>query len=206
MNIDTTPTVDAVGRLHFEGNIIPHAWYKAITFPDGKTDLAAIVILAEIVYWYRPTVERDEATGEIVSVRKKFKADMLQRSYDSFAEQFGLTKRQCQDAVARLIKRGLLTRELRTVETPQGKLSNVPFFAPVVDALQRDSYHVKTGEGTRSNVTGLTSHGETYTKNKRSKNSAKKEVRPPSGRKKNVDHDAPRGPYSLDHPDNHHLR
>lgn len=37
-------------------------------------------------------------------------------------------------------------------------------------------------------------------------NTPKREMRPPSGRKKNVDHDAPRGPYSLDHPDNHHLR
>jgi hypothetical protein len=175
---DLTPTVEAIGRMHFEGNIIPHTWYKAITFPNGKADVNAILILAEIVYWYRPTIERDEATGEVVSVRKKFRDDMLQRHYSSFAEQFGLTKRQCQDAIGRLVNLKLIRRELRTVDTPQGKLGNVPYFEPVVEAIQRISYHVTTGEGTRSNVIALAPHGETYTKNKDTKTSQRNRVRP----------------------------
>lgn len=186
---DMTPTVAAIGQMHFEGNIIPHTWYKAISFPNGKADVNAILILAEIVYWYRPTVERNEATGEIISIRKKFKEDMLQRHYQSFADQFGLTKRQCQDAIGRLIGLGLVRRELRTVDTAQGKLGNVPYFEPVVDALQRVSYHVITGEGTRSNGIGLASHGETYTKNKRSKNTAKNGERPPRARKAGKSYD-----------------
>lgn len=170
-----TPVVAAIGQMHFEGNIIPHTWYKAISYPNGKADVNAILILAEIVYWYRPTIERDEATGEVVSIRQKFREDMLQRHYQSFADQFGLTKRQCQDAIGRLIAKGLVRRELRTVDTPQGKLGNVPYFEPVVDALQRMTYHVITGEGSRPNVTGLASHGETYTKNSNTKTSQRKE-------------------------------
>lgn len=176
---DITPTVAAIGQMHFEGNIIPHTWYRAIAFPNGKADVNAILILAEIVYWYRPTVERDEATGEVVSIRKKFKEDMLQRHYQSFADQFGLTKRQCQDAIARLVDKGIVRRELRTVNTAQGTLGNVPYFEPVVEAIQRISYHAITGEGSRPNVRGLASHGETYTKTKQYKNTPKKEVRPP---------------------------
>lgn len=201
--INTTPVVDAIGQLHFEGNIIPHTWYKAIVFPNGKTDLNAIVILAEIVYWYRPTVEHDEATGRIISVRKKFRDDMLQRHYRAFADQFGLTVRQCRDAVARLIDGGFIRRELRTVETPQGKMGNVPYFEPVVEVIQRISYHVETSKGSRSNGIGLTPHGETYTKNSRIKTSAKNEgVRPPRGRVSRKSgysdppSDAPRKKYS----------
>lgn len=176
---DITPTVAAIGQMHFEGNIIPHSWYKAIAFPNGKADLNAIVILAEIVYWYRPTIERDEATGDVISIRKKFRDDMLQRHYQSFADQFGLTVRQCKDAVARLIMLGLVRRELRTVETPQGKIGNVPYFEPVVDELQRISSPVITYKGIRSNGQALTPHGATYTKNSATKNSAKRNVRPP---------------------------
>jgi DNA-binding Lrp family transcriptional regulator len=190
MQNDITPTVAAIGQLHFEGNIIPHTWYKAITFPNGKADVNAILILAEIVYWYRPTIERDESTGEIVSIRKKFKGDMLQRHYDAFAELLGLTKRQCQDAVARLIEQGLIHRELRTVDTPQGRLANVPFFEPVAEAIQRVTYHVITGHLPRSNGIALTPHGKTYTKIT-AKTSAKKEKRPPSRARKGKYSDQP---------------
>ena len=64
MDSKTTPTVDAIGQMHFTGNVIDHHWYKSITLPDGKADLIAINILAEIVYWYRPRILRDETTGE----------------------------------------------------------------------------------------------------------------------------------------------
>ena len=94
MTSATTPEVDAIGALPFTGNLIPHAWYTALTFPSGKPDLVAITLLADIVYWYRPVVERDPATGQVLRQRKKFKADMLQRSYQAFADQFGFTKRQ----------------------------------------------------------------------------------------------------------------
>jgi predicted DNA-binding transcriptional regulator len=200
---DLTPTVAAIGQMHFEGNIIPHTWYKAVTFENGKADVNAILILAEIVYWYRPTVERDEATGEVVSIRKKFKEDMLQRHYDSFAEQFGLSKRQCQDAVARLIESGLLRRELRTVDTPQGRIANVPYFEPVVEALQRVTYHVQMGYLPRSNGTRLAPHGMTYTKNRAKTSAKKKEAPPTQGRKEtrrdyNAVPEEPRKKYSVD--------
>lgn len=175
---DITPTVAAIGQLHFEGNIIPHTWYKAIAFPNGKADVNAILILAEIIYWYRPTVELDESTGEVISVRKKFRDDKLQRHYQAFADKFGLTVRQCKDAVARLVAAGFIHRELRTVETPQGKIGNVPYFEPVVDAIQRISSPVVTYKGARSNVQALTPHGATYTKNK-PKTSQRGNKRPP---------------------------
>lgn len=196
---DLTPTVAAIGQLHFEGNIIPHTWYKAIAFENGKADLNAIIILAEIVYWYRPTIVRDETTGEIVASRKKFKADKLQRSYQSFADQFGITRRQCEDAIARLVSHGLITKETRTVDTPAGKVGNVLFLEPIVTALQRISSYDETYKDTRSNVEAYAPHGMTYTKNNGTKNAQRNSAPPTQGRrKKRADADE-RPKYGLEH-------
>ena len=58
--------VDASAEISITGNITPQAWYKTIVKETGKPHLAAIVILSDIVYWYRPTELRDESTGQIV--------------------------------------------------------------------------------------------------------------------------------------------
>ena len=91
--------VDAIGQMNFTGNIIPPIWCKKICFANGKPNLNAIIILSDIVYWYRPREIRDENTGALVGYEKKFKADLLQRSYQSIADQFGISKRQVKDAL-----------------------------------------------------------------------------------------------------------
>ena len=53
--------VDEVGRINISGNIIPMVWFQAIRYPNGKPNVNAIIILADIVYWYRPTEIRDDA-------------------------------------------------------------------------------------------------------------------------------------------------
>ena len=64
-------TVDQMSRLHISGNIIPVTWFKTIRKATGKPNLNAIIILADIVYWYRPVEIRDELTGELIGLRKK---------------------------------------------------------------------------------------------------------------------------------------
>ena len=91
-------SVDAIATMAITGNVIPATWYKTITTASGKADLAAINILSDVLYWYRPSEIRDEATGDIIAYRKRFSADLLQRSYDQLAEHFGLSKRQAKDA------------------------------------------------------------------------------------------------------------
>jgi hypothetical protein len=124
--------------MAFHGNVVPMTWYHHLTLEDGKPNLPAIIILSDIVYWYRPVEIRDEATGMVVGYRAKFKADQLQRNYDQFAEQFGFTKRQAKDAINYLISRGLITREFRTVPGPGGSLlGNVMFVQPLPEAIQK---------------------------------------------------------------------
>ncbi len=85
--------VDENAKLNISGNIIPQVWYRTIIRESGKPNLTAIIILADIVYWYKPTEIRDEGTGQVIGVRKKFKSDLLQRSYQQISEQFGFPKR-----------------------------------------------------------------------------------------------------------------
>lgn len=148
--------VDMVGRISITGNIIPQIWYKTITHPSGKPYLEAIVILSDIVYWYRPTEVRDERTGEVIAYRKRFKADLLQRSYADLAQQFGISKREATNAVVALEKIGVVRRHLRTIDVNGTKIANVLFLELVPKALlaltcgevipltfKRETYHVQ---------------------------------------------------------------
>ena len=127
--------VDQVGSVHLEGNILPTSWFSTFCLESGKPDLNAIVLLSEIVYWHRPTVVRDEYSGQIVRVKKKFKADLLQRSYQSFSDQFGFSKLQVKDAFDRLEKIGVIKRHFRTVEANGQKYNNVLFIELIAPVL-----------------------------------------------------------------------
>lgn len=146
-------TIDNVASLNLEGNIIPHCWYNHICFPSGKPDLIGMMILAEIVYWYRPKAIKCESTGKLLGQTKRFSGDMLQRSLKSFAEQFGITKRQAQDALMRLKKLGVVETQLRTVRTKSSAMGNVLYIAPVTDKLKQIESAVPL---IRSNVLGGT--------------------------------------------------
>lgn len=170
--------VDMAGRISITGNIIPQIWYKTITHPSGKPYLEAIVILSDIVYWYRPTEVRDERTGEVIAYRKRFKADLLQRSYADLAQQFGISKREATNAVVALEKIGVVRRHLRTIDVNGTKMANVLFLELVPKALlaltcgevtpitfKSDTSHVQKGDLSRSEVTPLTFKSETNTEN-----------------------------------------
>lgn len=106
--------VDAMERINFTGNIIPKMWFKTIVDPESKRpNLYAINILAEICYWYRPRRERDEFGQEVWT--KKFKDDKLRISYQTFMNQFDVSKRTIQRAFDVLVKLGAITKEIRQV-------------------------------------------------------------------------------------------
>ena len=52
--------VDENAKLNISENIIPQTWYKTVIRDNGKPNLTAIVILSDIVYWYKPTEVREE--------------------------------------------------------------------------------------------------------------------------------------------------
>lgn len=163
----TTQTVDAIGRLGLTGNIIPRPWYQWLKFDNGKPNAVAIAILSELCYWYRPLEELDEKTGRVIGWRKRFKADLLQKSYQDLADCLGFTKRQISDNAHWLEKKGLI----KIVRRHFRFASNVVFFDLVPAEIERISFSIPD----KSDVTleremghvetedGLTLERDTYT-------------------------------------------
>src|SRR3546814_736220 len=102
MNYQINTLVEQIGQTHFEGNIMPMEWFQHIKFDNGKPDTNAILLLSDIVYWYRPSIVRDESSGRVIAYKKKFKADLLQRSYSDYEALFGYSKKQIRDCFIRL--------------------------------------------------------------------------------------------------------
>lgn len=132
--------VDRMSRLQITGNVIPIAWFKTIRKATGKPNLNAIIILADIVYWYRPVEVRDEVTGQLIGLKKRFSADLLQRNYQQMADQFGITKRDTTNAVVELEKIGVIHRVFRTIAKDGHQVANVLFIDLDVDVLEALTY------------------------------------------------------------------
>lgn len=172
MKSTVNATVDAVAQMNITGNVIPQAWYKTVIKSTGKPYLNAIVILADIVYWYKPVEKRDEGSGQTVALKKKFKSDMLQRSYAQISEQFGITKRDATNAVVHLEKLGVIKRHFRKIEYGGVTLNNVLFIELIPEVLEKltfdvveigDTYHSNGGEGSLKKETGVSQISETNT-------------------------------------------
>ena len=116
--------VDEMGSINISGNIIPSIWYRTITKENGKPYLLAIVILADIVYWYRPSEVRDQGTGHILGWKKKFSEDILRQSYQYYADLFGESKKTVKTAMDKLEKLQVIRREFRTVSYGDGLVCN----------------------------------------------------------------------------------
>lgn len=100
-----------LNQLNLHGDVIPPSWYKQITL-NGKPHLPSIIILADIVYWFRPRVIRDEQTGEVVGLERKMQRERLHRSLKFYENSRGLTKKQTRIGFNLLRDLGLIEWEL----------------------------------------------------------------------------------------------
>ncbi|UKP00971.1 hypothetical protein [Nostoc sp. UHCC 0870] len=136
--------VDAIAHIKFEGDITPKSWYKHICYQtksgEKKADRLAIDILADIVYWYRPYLQRDELTGEEVGWKKKFKEDVLRRNPDAFAESLNASPRCVRESMRLLERMGLIKVILQPIETAYGVLPNVMHIDIYPEALAAITY------------------------------------------------------------------
>lgn len=138
-------TVDRLSRMNITGNVIPAAWYQTIRKLTGKPYLNAIVILSDIVYWYRAAEVRDEGSGQLLGYRKRFKADLLQRSYQQMADQFGITKRDATNAVVELERLGVVRRVFRTMTINGQTVPNILFLELDVEVLEQLTFPEEYG-------------------------------------------------------------
>lgn len=165
-------TVDRLSRIQITGNVIPSAWYRTIRKETGKPYLNAIVILSDIVYWYRAAEVRDEGSGQLLGYKKKFKADLLQRSYAQLAEQFGISKRDATNAIVELEKLGVIKRVFRTLTVNGQAVPNVLFLSLDVEVLEYLTFpergcHLNLGYLPPESESGITGIGEIPHENQR---------------------------------------
>lgn len=117
---ETNKIVDEVGKMHFSGNIVPEIWFQTLKGVKKTTISLVTLILAEIVYWYRPTEVRDEA-GQFVLLKKKFyDPDFLQISYKQLSNKFGVSERQSKAAIVALEDIGVIRRHFKTITSKTG--------------------------------------------------------------------------------------
>lgn len=135
--------VDQISLLPISGSVIPNEWFHMPEFkhPNGKVNLLSILILSDILYWYRRTEILDEETGETIAFKKKFLADKLQRSYDKIANKFGCSKYQATAACHFLQEKGLISLEFRTLykkaKPAEILATNVLFIAPIFEEVEK---------------------------------------------------------------------
>ncbi|CDZ81928.1 hypothetical protein BN1013_02464 [Candidatus Rubidus massiliensis] len=132
--------VKEIGTLSFVGNIIPDSWYLHIRNEKGKPQTNAILILAEVLYWFRPIQKSDE-NGNIVNY-KKFKGNFLQKSYSELAEKFGLTSRQIRDAFKFLESKSLVKRRFEDIKVHGRAINNVLYIEVFPDEVSKITYKI----------------------------------------------------------------
>jgi hypothetical protein len=140
------------------GDIVDPAWHRYLRYPLGKPHSQAVVILARIIYMYRPVCENviDKESGLVSEVRfsQKFKADLWQISRQSLADTFGFTLREVDSALITLRKLEVIFTELRSQVVNGVKHSNILYIGLNLPKLKEISTPV-TFERNTSNIESI---------------------------------------------------
>ena len=143
MNLNTgIKACDELRDFHLQGNVVPQIWYRTIVKNSGKSkkpNMLAIAILSDVVYWYRPVELRNES-GEITGYSKKFKEDLLMRSYDELMNMYGYTHNAIKEALVLLESLGVVHREFRTKVISGVRCANIMYLSLDVENLKRLTY------------------------------------------------------------------
>ena len=152
------PAVAEIGKIHFTGNIIPHQWYQHLRLSSGP-DMPAILLLAEIVYWYRPYQILTHDGRPML--RKHFDGDMFQASAAYFNAKLGLTKDQVRKGLKRLEEGGYIRREYRYLVQQGIVRNNVMYIEPIPTAILAITHPDTGSETPPTGSTPLSPGGET---------------------------------------------
>jgi hypothetical protein len=138
MSVELTtgsPIVDSIGRMNISGNMIPENWYHHVLSENGRVDLVALTILADIIYWYKPSANRD-CHGRIINMYKKFKSDMLQMYYIAWEKKYNISDRKLRRSVKNLVRLGIIRKDIRTeIRNDFRRESGIVYFEPVPEKI-----------------------------------------------------------------------
>jgi hypothetical protein len=132
--------VRQLGELEFSGNIIPNLWYHHLRTQSGP-NLLAIVLLSEIVYWFRPIEVRHRETGMTIGWQKKFEAEWLQISQTKLGQKFGVDHKRVGRALDALEDAGVIRqKKLKRAVINGQNWGNVLFVLIVPSRLRQITY------------------------------------------------------------------
>ena len=128
-----------ITKMNITGNIVPISWFEHLTFKSGKPHLPAIMILSDIIYWYRAQETREQ-DGTVVEYKQKFQADMLQKQYKEWMKLYGFGRAQTKSAVDYLQKEEYINREFRDVERNGEIFQNRMYVEPKPEKIEKITY------------------------------------------------------------------
>lgn len=133
--------VDCMDKLDLGASyMIPATWFSTIKYESGKPNLNAMLVLSDIVYWYKSTPVYDVTGENIVGRKKKFSSDLLQRNYAQISEKFGFSKEQAICAIQALEELGLIEKQLRTIKINGISIPKVMFIKPIISKIEEITY------------------------------------------------------------------
>lgn len=135
------PIVDKMRKLQITGKSIPVIWFQTIRKDRTKTaDLNTILVLADVMYWYRPTEILDEVTGKVTGIKKKFENALLQRSYQQLSEELHITVKEVDCALTELEELGVVKRIYQLNGNSEQQVDKNFFLELDVDLLKQLTY------------------------------------------------------------------
>lgn len=121
-----TTIIQQLVGCSFSYTLIPNELHQVIANKKGRPDLTSISILSEIIYWYRPRLVTDKATGTKKQANK-FLGDVWQTSYSHFERKFNFSHETIRRSLAKLELLGFIKREFRTVSLRGQQYNNALF-------------------------------------------------------------------------------
>ncbi|NJC24829.1 hypothetical protein [Neolewinella antarctica] len=132
-----TEEVAEMSRIVWRGNIVPESWWSYILNKKGKSNAVpkpnavAIILLSDVIYWYRAKEVRGEQSGQIEKRVRRFEGPFLRRSYEDIQNKFGFTRKQSRLALEILEDLDLCHRIIRPFQQGGMVQPQTMFLRPV---------------------------------------------------------------------------
>ena len=103
----------AEGKLFKPGDVILHEWYQRFLLEDGNADVVAIIMLGDIVAWYRNgTGAYGGYFGDQAPI---LDGDSLILSYEYYERKFGFKEHRARRSLTRLDEHHVLKRGFKNI-------------------------------------------------------------------------------------------
>ena len=125
-NTSTKTFLSEVNTTYFQPcNILPHFWFYKIVDKEGRPDLPAILILSEILGWFRSLANSGSNTYYSTGKSLPELVDgKLAVSYDYLSDKLNFLKERIRKNLIHLEKLDILYREVKNIALEDGRRIN----------------------------------------------------------------------------------